>query len=259
MNISETGISFIKSFEAYMKKLPDGGCTAYQEVIGHKDGKPILDIPTIGWGCTEGVKMGDVWTKEQAEAALLSELAKHEKIVNRIVTVALSQSQFDALVSFNYNCGKLAGSTLLKLVNQEKFEDAAQQFSRFTKAQGQVLKGLVRRRAGEKAMFLTSDEEEHTPQQADTPKKELTTGQIVGAATTAAGGAVHVANQVLAQPVSTHVETSQKTRQTVTSAKEEVTAWAGLASEAKALVGLPGLFLGGAVIAAFLLYKVMKR
>lgn len=65
MNISDKGIDLIKSFEAYMKKLPDGGCMAYRERLGtDKNGQPILDIATIGYGCTKGVKMGMRWSAD---------------------------------------------------------------------------------------------------------------------------------------------------------------------------------------------------
>lgn len=177
MQISENGVKFIKRFEAYLKELPDGSCTAYQEVLGKKkDGTPILDIPTIGWGCTKGVKMGMVWTKEQAEAAFREEIAEHEAIVSRVVTVELTQGQYDALVSFNYNCGQLPGSTLLKRINAGKFDKALNEFDRFVFASGVRMRGLERRRAGEKALFLEPDatQREHTPQQASrTPLKEI--------------------------------------------------------------------------------------
>ena len=185
MNISDKGLAFIKNFEAYMRKLPDGGCTAYREVLGHKNGKPILDIPTIGYGCTEGVAMGDVWSADEAEAAFRKEIAKHAAIVNRLVTVDLTQGQFDALCSFNYNCGKLGTSTLLKKLNAGDAEGAAEEFANYTLAGGVRLKGLVRRRAGEKALFLSDTPErdpEHCPQQADDPKADHT-GKFIAAAT----------------------------------------------------------------------------
>ena len=56
MKISEDGVRLICSFEGYHKKLSNGDCTAYQTYLGN--GK--YDIPTIGYGCTSGVKMGDV-------------------------------------------------------------------------------------------------------------------------------------------------------------------------------------------------------
>lgn len=201
MNISNKGLALIKSFEAYMKKLPDGGCMAYQERLGtDKSGKPILDIATIGWGCTKGVKMGMRWTAEQAEQAFRLEIAEHEAIVNKLVTVDLTQGQFDALVSFSYNCGRLAKSSLLKKLNAGDPMGAAGEFSKFTYASGVQLKGLVRRRAAEKALFLfdtEAEEPEHCPQQADSGKplgqiirenKEAIT--VTVAAVTGAGGTV---------------------------------------------------------------------
>ena len=202
MKLSDNGLKFIKRFEAYMKELPDGSCTAYQEVLGKKNGEPILDIPTIGWGCTAGVKMGMVWSREKAEDALKIEIAEHEAIVNRVVTTELTQGQFDALVSFNYNCGKLPSSTLLKYVNARKFDKALSEFDKFVFAGGVRLKGLERRRAGEKALFLEPDSNarEHTPQQAGTASviqavKENagTIAKVAGAAV--AGGGATVATQ----------------------------------------------------------------
>lgn len=201
MQISDKGIDLIKSFEAYMKKLPDGGCMAYQERLGtDKAGKPILDIPTLGWGCTRGVKMGMRWTAEQAEQAFRLEIAEHEAIVNRLITADVSQGAYDACVSFNYNCGRLSKSTLLKKLNAGDTMGAAAEFSKFTYAGGVQLKGLVRRRAAEKALFLSDvevEEPEHCPQQSDKGKpigviikenKEAVA--VVAAAVTGAGGTV---------------------------------------------------------------------
>ena len=226
MNISDKGVELIKSFEAYMRKLPDGGCTAYQEKLGEKNGKPVFDIPTIGWGCTQGVRMGDIWTREQAEAAFRKEIAKHEAIVTRLVTVDMSQGMFDALVSFSYNCGRLGGSTLLKRLNAGDVMAAAEEFCKFSKAGGVELKGLVRRRAAEKALFLSDvnlDEPEHCPQQADTPKRD-NTKEIIGAVTaaTAAGGThvAHTSNAPAAPDVKKHLEKAQEVRSQVEQAKD---------------------------------------
>jgi lysozyme len=69
--------------------------------------------------------------------------------------VPLDQMQFDALVSFCYNCGQgnLAKSTLLRRVNERNFAAAAQEFGKWVKAGGQTLKGLVRRRKYEARLF----------------------------------------------------------------------------------------------------------
>ena len=147
MKISDAGLEIIKKAEGYGRELPDGSCTAYQEKINGK-----LDIPTIGWGCTKGVTMGMVWTRDQAEAALRAEIAKHEARVDRLSTVALNQHQFDALVSFTFNVGQFAfaSSTMKRLLNAgEPPEVVARQFDRWN-----IPPEIISRRMGEKAQFL---------------------------------------------------------------------------------------------------------
>lgn len=160
MNLSDEGLNFIESFEGYERKMPDGRCQAYREEINGK-----LDIPTIGFGCTEGVEMGMIWTREEADAAFKKELVKHEAAVNRFVTSELTQHQFDALCSFSYNCGAdaLRKSTLLKRVNLGDFEGAAKAFAQWNKFGGKPSKGLTHRRAAEAALFLKPDVHEGSP------------------------------------------------------------------------------------------------
>ena len=78
-----------------------------------------------------------------------------EADVRRLVKVRLAPWQFDALVSFTYNCGAgaLSSSTLLKKVNAGDFEGAALEFHKWNKAGGKVMNGLVRRRASESLLF----------------------------------------------------------------------------------------------------------
>lgn len=148
MKISTAGLDLIKDFEGYLKKLPDGSCTAYRCPAG---------VWTIGWGCTEGVKPGMVWSRDEAERALLGEIAKHEAAVVRLIQIPVSQNQFDALVSFSYNCGSgaLAKSTILRRLNAGDTAGAAAAFGMWTKGGGRVLPGLVKRRQREAALFLT--------------------------------------------------------------------------------------------------------
>ena len=116
------------------------------------DGKPW----TIGWGHTGAeVKPGLVWTQKQCDDTLTRDLAKFEKAVSDVVTVKLNQSQFDALVDFTYNLGKgnLQASTLLTKLNGGDYKGAAAEFPKWRKAGGQVLWGLVKRRAAEQALF----------------------------------------------------------------------------------------------------------
>jgi len=118
---------------------------------------------TIGYGTTvyhDGVKVvkGDTISREDA----LMELEFHvnEVVVpelNDMLEVAVTQNQFDALVSFAYNVGihQLASSTLLKLTNAGDVAGAAKQFARWNKSSGRVMAGLVRRRATEAQLFVS--------------------------------------------------------------------------------------------------------
>lgn len=112
---------------------------------------------TIGLGHTgDDVREGMTWTQEQAEEALMADLHRFEKGVLSRVTVPLTQNQFDALVSFAYNCGlaNLGSSTLLRMVNEGKFTEAADQFLRWINKGTSFEKGLTRRRKAERLLFL---------------------------------------------------------------------------------------------------------
>lgn len=145
--IPQACIDLVKSYEGYHTRLPDGSCKAYLDTLA----KP--NVWTIGWGCTEGIKAGMVWTEAEAEAALVRELEKHAAIVDRCVTVPIGENNRSALISFQYNTGGLPKSTLLKKLNAGDFDGAAREFDKWNKAGGTVYKGLVRRRAAERALF----------------------------------------------------------------------------------------------------------
>jgi lysozyme len=133
------GLSLIKKFE---------GCEleAYQCSAG---------VWTIGYGHTKGVTPSDSISQEEAEQMLVDELHEYESYVNEYVTVALSQNQFDALVSWVYNLGpaNLKASTMLKVLNSGEYEDVPAQMKRWNKAGGKVLEGLIRRREAEACLF----------------------------------------------------------------------------------------------------------
>jgi GH24 family phage-related lysozyme (muramidase) len=146
MQISNNGIALIKQFE---------GCrlTAYQDSVG---------VWTIGYGWTQPVdgkpiRAGMTIKQETAERLLKTGLVSYENDVARLVKVGLSQSQFDALVSFTYNLGarSLSTSTLLQKLNAGDYAGAADEFQRWNKAGGKVLNGLTRRREAERALFLS--------------------------------------------------------------------------------------------------------
>jgi len=118
-------------------------------------------IWTIGWGQTiwngRKVQPGQVITQAEADADLLKEIIRYGNNVKSLVKVPLTEGQLGALTSFAYNLGvgNLGSSTLLRMVNAKDFTGAAKQFARWNKAGGQVLKGLVTRRASETHLFTT--------------------------------------------------------------------------------------------------------
>ena len=215
MKLSERGFRKIKAYEGYGKSLPDGSCCAYQERINGK-----LDIPTIGYGCTKGVEMGQVWTRDQADAALKREIAGHETRVNRLATVELNQNEFDALVSFDYNTGGLAKSTILKRLNAGDREGAAKAFAAWNKFGGRPCKALIARRADEAALFLEPIDpaEPSTMPQAVEKAIELPSRKTI----TAVATTVAVAPAVLPAPPAAILE--------------QATAWKGFANSAAELL-----------------------
>lgn len=111
--------------------------------------------PTIGYGHTAGVKMGQTITEAEAEQLLVDDLDDAADGVRRLVTVSLKQGQFDALCDFVFNlgAGRLMGSTLLRVLNRGDYGAAAVQFKFWVMGGGEVLPGLVKRRAAERALF----------------------------------------------------------------------------------------------------------
>ena len=142
MKIGTQGLELIKMFEGLRLQ-------AYMPT-------PI-DVPTIGYGHTKTAKMGMKITGAGAEALLKQDLAWVEAVVNKEVTVPLTQTQYDALCSFVYNLGgtNFKRSTLLKKLNNKAYSEAADELLRWDKQGSKVLRGLTRRREAEKALFLS--------------------------------------------------------------------------------------------------------
>jgi len=140
MQISQTGIDLIKDFEGFRSE--PYLCSA--------------KVATIGFGSTLGVTLeSPPITIEEGEALLSKDLERFERGVRRLCPVALTQGQYDALVSFSFNTGSLSVSTLRKKVLRGDFEGAADEFPRWVFAAGRRLAGLVRRREAERALFLS--------------------------------------------------------------------------------------------------------
>lgn len=142
-SISSNGLALIQEYEGFRSK-------AYICPAG---------VLTIGYGSTgKHVTRGMVISKAEGLALLVKDVARFEKAVNAL-KVALTQNQFDALVSlaFNIGTGNFNKSTLVRKLKAGDMPGAAAQFAVWNKAtvNGKltVLPGLVRRRAAETALF----------------------------------------------------------------------------------------------------------
>lgn len=114
------------------------------------------DVPTIGWGHTQGVKMGQTISRRQAQEYFEQDVAWVERALAKHIKVGLTQNQYDALASWVFNIGEtnFASSTLLRKLNAGDYEGAARELPRWNKQKGKVLRGLTRRRAEEMEYFL---------------------------------------------------------------------------------------------------------
>jgi len=141
--INNKGLNLIKEFEGL-------------ETAAYRD---AADVLTIGFGHTKGVNEGDTITEQIAAAMLDKELREYEGYVDDMVDVPLNPNQHAALVSFVYNLGptNLKDSTLLKRLNEGKYEDVSAQLKRWNKARvnGELteMEGLTKRRQAEADLF----------------------------------------------------------------------------------------------------------
>ncbi|WP_223164448.1 lysozyme [Massilia rubra] len=139
MQYSTTGLALTEQFE---------GCklTAYRDSGG---------VWTNGYGNTHGVVPGSTITQQQAVADLQKNIQTSVNDVNLLVSVQLTQGEFDALVDFDFNLGRgnLQKSTLLTDLNAGNFAAAAEQFDKWDRCNGTVLAGLLRRRDAETKEF----------------------------------------------------------------------------------------------------------
>jgi lysozyme len=137
MNISQSGLQLIKEFEGFRAQ-------AYQDSVG---------VWTIGYGSTRGVKRGDMITEAAASQRMLEELHGFENEVESIAKKKgwnLTQGQFDALVSFNYNVGF---GNLKKLTESRQLSQIPDGMLLYCRAGNKILPGLKRRREAEARLF----------------------------------------------------------------------------------------------------------
>jgi lysozyme len=143
---SAKGINLIKKYEG----------------LSLKPYKCPAGIPTIGYGATyyaSGIKVkltDKPITKHQASVMLIMMLKHYEIAVDSYTRDDITQGQFDALVSFAYNCGlgNLKSSTLLKKVNANPNDPTIrQEFLKWNKGGGKILAGLTKRRTEEADLY----------------------------------------------------------------------------------------------------------
>ena len=116
--------------------------TAYKDAVG---------IPTIGFGETSQVKLGDTTTPTRALVQLLESADEHAKGMAACIKVPVSQDEYDAYLSFTYNVGVAAfcRSNVARDLNAEKYEKACSDLLEWNHAGGKVLPGLTKRRQQE--------------------------------------------------------------------------------------------------------------
>ena len=140
-HITQNGLDLIKRFEGFSRTVYF--CPAGYPTIGY--GHVVKDDEDFSAGIDE----------EKAEELLRQDAQIAERAVLRLINVPLTDSQFDALVSFTYNLGggALQRSTLRRKINREEHAEVPEQFMRWVWAGGRKLKGLVRRRAAEVGLY----------------------------------------------------------------------------------------------------------
>jgi lysozyme len=142
MELSEAGLALIKRSEGFRSH-------SYTDVAGFK---------TIGYGhkVAPPESFPDGIDEVKAVELLAADVRRAEYAVDRLVRVALSQGQFDALVDFCFNlgAGRLAASTLLKVLNAAQYMAAAEQLLAWDHAGGQVNVGLKARREAEFQLWV---------------------------------------------------------------------------------------------------------
>ena len=109
------------------------------------------DKPTIGFGTTDGVRMGDTITPPKALERKLRDVQAFEGAIKQCVRVPLSQGEYDAYVSLAYNIGSRAfcNSTLVRELNDGNYTAACAQILRWDRFKGQQIRGLTLRRERE--------------------------------------------------------------------------------------------------------------
>ncbi len=145
-HITQHGLNLIKQFEGFSSHI-------YLDAAR---------LPTIGYGHLLRVGEAEMFkngiTESVAQALLIKDVLRAERAVLRLITVPLTNGQFDALVSFTFNlgAGALQRSTLRRKINREEHAEVPVELMKWVWAGGRKLKGLVKRRYTERLLYSCS-------------------------------------------------------------------------------------------------------
>ena len=159
MKVSPAALKMIKHHEGVRVKPYRCPALLWTVGVGHVIDPNHIKVP---FDERRSLPIPDGWDRvlsmDEVDAILAQDLGRFERGVARLCPAALnSQGVFDALVSFSFNVGlgNLQRSGLRMKTNRGEFQDAAEEFMKWTKAAGRVLPGLVKRRQDERAMYLS--------------------------------------------------------------------------------------------------------
>lgn len=130
-----------------------------RELIAYLD---IVGVPTICYGSTTGVKLGQTKTDAECAELLQGELGKTVEQVKRLIKTPQPATRVAALSSFAYNVGigAFSKSTLLKKLNAGQIMAACAELDRWVYAGGKRVEGLIKRRFVERALCEWSAEDD---------------------------------------------------------------------------------------------------
>lgn len=218
MKISPPGLDFIKSFEGFVPYVYDDLRAPVNGKYREWKGESVRGTLTIGYGHTNAAKhplkieRGLQITEAQATEILDVDLDECEKEVNDLVPCELTQGQFDALTSFNFNCGAGNLKRLIAPLKTGNYGACRAKFDLYVYSKGRRLRGLQRRRDGEQALWdavippVPEEKTEHgvdhpaDVDRAKEPMKPVTVGTTAAGTGVAVGvGVVEVVKEVATQ------------------------------------------------------------
>lgn len=186
MKLSPQGLDFIKGFESFVPYVYDDLVPPVKGKYREWDGGHVKGTLTIGYGHTDAARhplkitQGLHLTEAEARQILAVDISECEDDVERLVTKPLTQGQYDACVSFTFNCGAGSFKNIAKRINAGNYSGARAAFDLYVKSKGVTLRGLQRRRDGEQALWDSvvppahTVEDIHHPAEVDAPKKPST-------------------------------------------------------------------------------------